>query len=865
MANPTENPPSRDLVVRSNEAFGRLAGLCFDYRWVVLALGIALVGASLWIAGQARIDNSYEAYFDPQDPAYLAYERFREDFGSDEVSYILYSAPGVEHGPWNLEVMRKIAEITEAIEDEVPFVYEVTTLANAELVRGAEDGIEIQKITDDFPSTQEELLALRDAYLEKHMLVGGIVSADAQYGAIVVEMDRSSTDPPDAIRVDPEKGDELDNLYPQATDDAIEAILARPEYAEIDFDHSGDVPLNSIYNRIIANESGKLDLITACVIATILLLTFRSVLAALAPIAVLQASIFACVALITLVGWKLDMSFGSTPTLLTAIGVAHAVHILSEFRARLQRLGDRREALVRTLYLVGTPCLMTSLTTAVGFLAMSSAPIKSISHSGVYNAFGVIAAFALSLTLLMSLLSMGRKELAGIAAVLGAAVGFMLLGGQGVVLASVGALAAGAASAGLVLALFERRPRAQTSAKGGALAMRALAAVAAFDIRHRRAILAAFGLVALASLAGMSQLVVDTNWLDDFSDRVELKAITERVDRVMGGTTNIIYLFDSGAPDGIKDPAVLREMERLQEIGGEQSELVRKSYSLVDILKDLNQAFHGGDPAYYRIPETRELVAQYLLLYELSGGEEAEEYVSSDYRRASVEFRLALAPVSETAKLVAALDAELATKPLEATTVELTGIGALWLKLLDYIVSSQVQGFGTAFVVIALMMVLIFRSLRLGMISMVPNVAPVIFTLGVMGVAGIPLDYSKVMIAAVAIGIAVDDTIHLVLRYRHEFLQSGSYAQALTDAMQDVGRALVLTSVALVAGFLVLVFSVLASQAMYGILLATTIAAALVADFLLLPALVLTFEPFGPEGARARDERSSEADLREAA
>ena len=367
-------PRSPDLVVRLNELFARLAGACFDFRWGVLALAVVVVGGCMWLASSARIDNSYEAYFDPQDPTYLAYERFREDFGSDEVSYILYRAPGFEHGPWNLEVMRRIAEVTEAIADEVPFVYEVTTPANAELVRGTADGIEIAKIVDDFPETQEELLALRDAFLAKPMLVGGIVSADAQYGAIIVEMDRSSTDPLDEIRVDPEKGDALDNLYPQATDDAIEAILARPEYEGIEFYHSGDVPLNAIYNRIIDEESGTLDLFTSLVIGLILLVTFRSFLGALAPLVVLQASVIACVALIAAIGWKLDMSFGSTPTLLTAIGVAHSVHILSEFRARHRRLGDRREALVRTLYLLGTPCLLTSLTTSVGFLAMSSAP-----------------------------------------------------------------------------------------------------------------------------------------------------------------------------------------------------------------------------------------------------------------------------------------------------------------------------------------------------------------------------------------------------------------------------------------------------------------------------------------------------------
>jgi len=196
------------------------------------------------------------------------------------------------------------------------------------------------------------------------------------------------------------------------------------------------------------------------------------------------------------------------------------------------------------------------------------------------------------------------------------------------------------------------------------------------------------------------------------------------------------------------------------------------------------------------------------------------------------------------------IEEELTTEPLQFSTVSMTGIGALWLKLLDYIVYSQIQGFTLAFCVIAVVMISVFRSLRTGLISMVPNLAPVVFTLGVMGWLGVPLDYSKISIAAVAIGIAVDDTIHLVSRYWHEFKVHGDYAEALKASMQDVGRALLITSVALVAGFMVFTLSVMHSQAVYGILLATTIVTALVADFFLMPALVLTFKSFGPEQAK---------------
>ncbi len=236
------------------------------------------------------------------------------------------------------------------------------------------------------------------------------------------------------------------------------------------------------------------------------------------------------------------------------------------------------------------------------------------------------------------------------------------------------------------------------------------------------------------------------------------------------------------------------------------------------------------------------------MLYEGAGGTEASQHVSSDYRVASLELRLSIASTQETADLVAALDAYLAEQPLEHTSLRLTGIGALWLKLMEYIVTSQIQGFLIAFTVIAAILCLLFASLRTGLVAMIPNLSPVFLCLGMIGWLGIDLDYNKVMIAAVAMGIAVDDTIHLLSRIRHEFALSGNYADALREATLDVGRALLITSVALVCGFLVLTLSVMDSQSSRGVLLASTIVAALVADFLFLAALVLVTRPFGPEG-----------------
>jgi len=492
------------------------------------------------------------------------------------------------------------------------------------------------------------------------------------------------------------------------------------------------------------------------------------------------------------------------PTLLIAVGVADSVHILSEFNIYQRKLGNRRDAIRRTLYLVGPPCLLTSITTAAGFLSLSLSPVKSVAHLSVYSAAGVIAAFAATVTILVAFLSLGPEQ------------------------------------------ATDDPAKTQSSARRGQVLGAVLASVARFVIRFRNPILAVSAVMFVVSGVGISMLTVDSNFLTEFSEKIPIRRTTQFVDDNMAGNYSIVYVFDSGEDDGIKNPAVLREIERVQR-EAERHSLVTKTYSVVDLMKDINQSFHNGDPEYYRIPDSRELIAQYLLVYEMSGGEEIRDYLSIDYARATLELRCKMTSTNNLLGIVDEIDAYLDEEPLTASTFSVTGIGALWLKFVEYITWSQIQGALLALTVVSIMMIVVFRSVKIGLVSMIPNVTPVILVLGAMGWAGWHLDYYRLLIAPVAIGIAVDDTIHLMTRYHHEFGKLGNYKKALLASMDGVGRALFITSAILVLGFMTNVFSVMDGQKSFGILLSTVIGVALVADFLLMPALILWLEPFGPE------------------
>lgn len=791
-----------NVIDRLNHAFSYIAVWSLKNRWIVLFLSLLLLFVSGYFAQHVRMNNSFDAYFDSHDPVYKAYLQYRKDFGSDEVAYLLYDADNYEHGVFDLSLMEKINTLSQRIEEEVPFVKEVNSIPNAEVLIPVEDGIEIIKLEDDFPESQDAMLDFAEGFMKKQIYIDGYVSGNRQYGAIQIDMLKSSVDPLEEIRFEPEGGDGLENLYPQASDSALSKLLAEEQFSDIKFYASGDVQLNAVFNRIAYQDMEQTMTLAFVVVAILLLFFFKgSVIGVIGPMAIVILSVVVTLGFMGVLGWDMDLMFSMVPTLLIAIGVAQAVHIISEFRIAYADCLDRQQAIRRTLELVGAPCLLTSLTTGAGFLAMSISPIKTISHMAVYTGISVIGAFFLSITLLSFFLSFGKNK-----------------SEQKIVMKN-----------------------------NNPVLEKLLLTVAHFTIRFPKQIIIVTLALCIFAAVGVNKVIVDSNFLMDFNEKEPIRIATEHIDNTMGGTGSLVYLFNTAEADGIKNPEVLREMDRVQRELNSKTPLVKKTFSIVDLIKDINQSFHDGDPAYYSIPESKDLIAQYLLVYELSGGEELHNFVSSDYSRANIEARIRMASSSHMAQLKHEMENYLQENPLQHSKVEATGIASLWIKLMDYITESQLKGMTLAFAVIALMMCFIFRSVKVGLISMIPNLAPVLFTLGLIGWMGVNLDYSKLLIAPIALGIAVDDTIHLLTRYHNEFKKHRNYEKALIEAISNVGRALFITSVVLVAAFSTFMLATLESQIWFGILLTLTIILALVADFLVMPALILVLKPFGKE------------------
>lgn len=792
------------LQVVLDRMFVPLAAWSVQHSGWLLAASVVLLLAALFGASRVHQDNSMDAYFDASDPAFIHYKSYLREFNSDEVAYLVYDAPDAEDGVFDLAVMRQIERLTRAIELEVPFVRKVTSLANVELIEANGDDIVIRALKDNKDYDRAALLRLRQTTLAKPLYVGTLVSRDARYGAIVVEMTCASTDPIDKLRVDPNGGDDLPNLYPQAPNTKLRAILARPEYAGLKFLVTGDVPMNAVYNEILFSDSGIITLATLGLAALLCLLLFEArLLGLLAPLGVVVLSIVVTLAFMAVMGYQVTLLYLMLPTLLCAVGTAQAVHMLLNWQHEYAVTGSSQQAARIVLEKIATPALLCALTTAAGLVGMGASQLKAVRELGIYSAVGVLLSFVITLLLLTSLAA---------------------------------------------------RAKAHPSPSHAAIPAwltRFITVCLETSLRHPRRVLAAFVGATMLAGVGVSKLRVDFNFLHEFKPHIEVRMDTERIERIMGGMLSVVYVFDTGQPDAIQEPAVIRAIESLQEFA-ETQPLVADTTSIVDYIKELNQAFHGGDPAYRLVPNERDALAQLMLVYELSGGKEMNDIRNIDRSKTVLELRVRIAGAAAVRELVSQLDRHIAAHPIPGIKVELSGIGLLWIKIADYISNSQISGASGSFLMILVFITVAFGSLRQGLWAMVPNVLPFIFALGFMGAMGWPLDYFRMMLASVTMGISVDDTIHLLARARVVFSESGNYRQTLRETMAEVGGPVSVTSIALVVAFSSYLLSSMAILSSFGMLLCGTVIVGLVTELLLTPALIVQFKPFGPErGAKS--------------
>jgi hypothetical protein len=486
------------------------------------------------------------------------------------------------------------------------------------------------------------------------------------------------------------------------------------------------------------------------------------------------------------------------PGFLLAVGVGASVHVISIFYQDLNQGSDRRVAIKNALGHSGLAIVLTSLTTAAGLGSFATAEIAPLADLGIFSSLGVMLSLVYTVVLLPALLAVFPVK------------------------------------------ARQANGRPMDPDKPGRMDL-VLYAVADFSTRHSKSILAISMLIILVSGLGVLQIRFGHNPLSWLPDSWPVRPATEYIDHSLRGTVAVEVLVDTGRENGLYDRDVLKALDELSaelETYEQGPIFVGMATSLADMLKEIHQALNQNQAAFRRIPENQALIPQEFLLFENSGSDDLEDVVDTTFRLARFTIKCPWKDAVLYQPFLDKIENSFQQKLGDKAEITLTGMIPIMARTFSASLHSAAKGYIYAFVVITLMMIVLIGSLKVGLLSMLPNLLPIFITMGFIGWLDYPLDLFTMLIGSIAIGLAVDDTVHFMHHFRRYYAESGSVPRAVHQTLHTAGRAMLVTSIVLSAGFFSYMFADMNNLAMFGLLTGMTIILALLADFLLAPALM---------------------------
>jgi predicted RND superfamily exporter protein len=787
----------RDRIERGFAAWGHMA-----YRragWVI-SLALLTTGLAASQLPMLWIDTSPEGFFRETDPARVSYDRFREQFGRDTMILVAIEPPKV----FDLAFLEKLRALHEDVEENVPRLVEVTSLINARETRGEGDELIVGDFLEDWPETPEELAELERRALANPFYVNNVVSERGDFTALVIETEAYST----VGEVESEfggfdEGDggavtaaELEFLTGEENAEIVTALYeVLAHYRAPDFRiWTSGTPV--LMYELQANLQRDMVRFTGLAVVTIVLclsLLFRRLSGVVLPLVTVILSVICTVSLMAATHTPLTMPTQILPSFLLAVGVGGSVHILAIFYQALRRGEDKEQAIASAMGHSGLAVFMTGLTTAGGLLSFAAAELAPIAHFGRFGPAGVMIAQIFTLTLLPALIA--------------------------------------------IFPLRATPARAQQIS----VSQRALMRLGDFSVRHASAVASAWGLAILLALAGASQLRFTHHMFEWFPEDAEPRVAAERINEAMEGSLFLEFLVHTEQENGLHDPELLARLGAIAEMAaevqiGEAS--VGQTRSLVDVVKEIHQALNENRPEYYALPDERKLVSQELLLFENSGSDDLENFVDTDFSTGRVTMKLPFIDAVELPPLFEVLQARIAEILGGTVEFEITGMAYLMGETIFAVMHTMARSYVMAFVIITPLMVLLIGRLKLGLVAMIPNLAPIVITLGAMGWLGVGIDTFTLLIGCIAIGLAVDDTIHFMHNFRRYIDETGNVPEAVRRTLSSTGQAMLVTSCVLSAGFFIYMGSAMPTLFRFGLLTGSTIILAFLADVILAPALM---------------------------
>jgi len=791
---------------------GDFGSFIHDNPLKVIMVVLLLLALPISHVPQIKMDTSTEGFMHPEDPVLVTYNKFREQFGRDERIVLAIKSDNI----FTVDFFETLRNLHETIEEKVPYLDDITSLYNVRNTRGEGDKLITDDLLEPFPTTEADVARIKKQAMASHFYKDLLLSTDGTMTTMIIETDAYSHKGDKKVSIE----SDFDEGFSDGNDSSEDALtlgnasqnnkkefLSDEENRELlevlhtiveeyrtkglEIYVAGSPAVNNALKGQMQTDMQMFTRITFVIIIIFLFVMFRRISAVIYPLIVIIFSLLATVGMMAWTGVAFKLPTQIVPSLLLAVSVGATVHILSVFFDKLNKEGDKKDAIRYTLGHSGLAIAMTSVTTAIGVGSFAGSEVAPISDLGTFASFGVMVSLLLTLTLLPALLSLTK---------------------------------------------LKPKPKKSMGKFDELMGILAL-----FPIQYYKGILMGSAVLVIVALIASSKIELSHNPLYWFQPDNENRVSTEVIDAKMNGTVTIEVIVDTGVENGWNDPVRLQklnEMSTRMEAYVDEFTHVGKVVSLATIVKETNRALHENNETSYSIPNDANLVSQELLLFENSGSDDLEDVVDSQFSKARITLKLPWTDAVKSAKVLNYVKGEVVqTFPDEK--VETTGMIPLLINTFANAIHSSVTSYLIAFVLISFMMMLILGSVRMGLLSMIPNLAPIIMGLLLMYVMNIPLDMFTLLIGSIAIGLAVDDTIHFLHNFKRYYLESGDEKKAIQMTFHTTGKAMVITTIVLSLGFYAYLMAEMISVQNFGLLTGSVIVMALLSDLFLAPALMM--------------------------
>ena len=619
--------------------------------------------------------------------------------------------------------------------------------------------------------------------LDDPMYVNNIISSDGETTAIIATVAKGS----------PEARKEL----VKETREILSAV--ETENSMKKFFLAGPSIVNTELDRMSQNDMKTFTPVMFAVALVILVVLFKNISGVLIPAITIGINIMWTVGLFVIFGNKMNMVSGMLIPLVFIISLATTVHILNRFYLEVALSGDKRESILKTLRHICVPCFLTCVTTSIGFLSLVVSDVTPVKTTGIFMAAGIMMSFFVCITLVPGMLSLFPERMSR---------PFMNI----------------------------KKDRSSSNKE-----FQGIYGFIGKFVRNNTIYVFFISLVFVGvAIYGVTKIDAESSIFESFPESSEITRSTEHIEQELMGLIPMDIVVDAGNTGSVFQPDVLMKMEKLQDYLKGIPE-VTKSVSVVDYVKYLNKLLNKDNPDSPVV--TKDKAIDYVKLASLHGDSIVAGLYTEDYSEGRISVRMKNVGSSRYKSIVNDIERFIKENFPLSVSCAITGIVPLLMDMQGYLIESQIKTFTLAFILIFICIALLLKSTRIGMMSMIPNLVPIAITLGVMGYVGINLDVATIMIASVAIGISVDDTIHFLYRFKEEFKKDGDHYLAIQRTLSGVGRALIFTTVVATCGFLVFCLSSFKAIQYFGLLTGITMVSALVADLFILPSCILLFKP----------------------